>query len=114
MQVNEHNQKQKSGWFYVLVAGALEIVWASGLKYDAVPIVAVIVSLVLTYDFLIKAARLLPVGTMYAVFAGIGTVGTVVVESAVSGTITVAKIVLIMILLTCVVGLKLTGDEEPN
>ena len=106
--------KSHSGWLYVIIAGALEIVWASGLKYEAVPAIAVIVALILTFDLLIKAARLLPVGTMYAVFAGIGTVGTVIVESVLSGEIELTKIVLIFMLLTCVVGLKLTSDKESS
>lgn len=105
---------QRSPWFYVIAAGALEIVWASGLKYEAVPVVAVVVSLILTYDFLIRSAKMLPVGTMYAVFAGIGTVGTVIVESIVSGTVGIGKLALILALLACVVGLKVTSDEEAN
>ncbi len=96
-------------------AGALEIVWASGLKYPAVPVHLVIISLILTFDFLIKSAKVLPIGTMYAVFTGIGTIGTVVVESAVAGAVvSPAKIVIIMALLACVIGLKMTTQEAPR
>ena len=99
-------------WFFVVAAGLREVVWASGLKYEEVPAWLVVVSLILTFDLLVRAAKRLPVGTTYAVFAGIGTVGTVVVESVVSGTIIPpAKILIILALLACVVGLKLTGEE---
>lgn len=104
--------KQNTAWLYVIAAGLLEIVWASGLKYPAVPVVLIIVSLILSFDLLVKSARVLPVGTMYAVFTGIGTIGTVVVESIVSGAvIPPAKVLIILLLLACVIGLKLTTEE---
>lgn len=99
-------------WLYVLGAGALEIVWASGLKYDVVPAALVIVSLLVTFELLVRSARVLPVGTMYAVFTGIGTIGTIIVDSIMSGSmVPFGKIVLILLLLLCVVGLKITSDE---
>lgn len=105
-------QKQNAAWLYVIAAGALEIVWASGLKYPAVPGALVVISLILSFDLLVRSARTLPVGTMYAVFTGIGTIGTVVVESAVSGAvIRPAKALVILLLLAFVIGLKLTTEE---
>ncbi|WP_233567745.1 DMT family transporter [Cohnella faecalis] len=59
----------------------MEIIWASGFKYDAVPMIVVIISLLVSFDLIVRATKVLPVGTTYAVFAGIGTVGMVVVEA---------------------------------
>ena len=70
-------------WTYLLIAGVLEIVWAIGLKYtqgftrplaSAVTIAAMIASV----WFLAIALRTIPVGTGYAVWTGIGAVGTAI------------------------------------
>lgn len=70
-------------WVYLVIAGLLEIVWAIGLKYtdgfsrllpSAITVVAMIASVVL----LGLALRELPVGTGYAVWTGIGTVGAAI------------------------------------
>jgi quaternary ammonium compound-resistance protein SugE len=70
-------------WFYLVLAGALEIVWAIGLKYTEgftrlVPSVLVIAAMVASIWFLALALRTIPVGTGYAVWTGIGAVGTAV------------------------------------
>ncbi|MBO2531378.1 paired small multidrug resistance pump [Planifilum fulgidum] len=98
-------------WAYVLIGGALEIVWASGFKYDEVPDLLVIISLLVSFDLIIRAARVLPVGTTYAVFTAIGTVGTVVVEAVAEGRIGPLKVILLLLLLLCIVGLKVTEGE---
>jgi paired small multidrug resistance pump len=99
-------------WAYVWIGGALEIVWASGFKYEAVPPVLVIISLLVSFDLIIRATKALPVGTTYAVFTAIGTIGTVAVEAVFSGgQITWLKVVLVFLLLLCIVGLKLTSKE---
>ncbi|MEW9033024.1 MAG: SMR family transporter [Planifilum fimeticola] len=99
-------------WTYVLIGGALEIVWASGFKYDAVPDLVVLVSLLVSFDLIIRATKVLPVGTTYAVFTAIGTVGTVVVEAVSEGRIGPLKVILVLLLLLCIVGLKVTSGEE--
>jgi quaternary ammonium compound-resistance protein SugE len=68
-------------WGMLFVAGLLEIGWAVGLKYTAGftrlwPTVATAVSLVTSMVLLGLAVRTLPLGTAYAVWTGIGTVGT--------------------------------------
>lgn len=98
-------------WIYVLIGGAMEIVWASGFKYEAVPTLLVIVSLLVSFDLIIRATKVLPVGTIYAVFTAIGTVGTVAVEAVFEGQISFLKVVLILLLLLCIVGLKVTSGE---
>ncbi len=72
---------ENRAWLYVIVAGLFEVVWAIGLKYSqgfsrpwpsAVTVVAMLVSMWL----LAQAIRVLPASTGYAVWVGIGAVGT--------------------------------------
>lgn len=70
-------------WFILFVAGIFEIAWAVGLKYSEGlsklwPSVITIVCLVISMAMLAFAVRSLPVGTAYAVWTGIGAVGTVI------------------------------------
>jgi quaternary ammonium compound-resistance protein SugE len=70
-------------WLYLTVAGVLEIVWAIGLKYTEgftrlVPSVITIVAMIASVWFLAVALRTIPVGTGYAVWTGIGAVGTAI------------------------------------
>ena len=70
-------------WTYLFIAGVLEVGWALGLKYSegftrpaiAAPTVATMIA---SFFFLGLALRTLPLGTAYAVWTGIGTVGTVI------------------------------------
>lgn len=69
-------------WFLLIVAGLLEIGWAVGLKYTdgftrPWPTVAVVAAITASIVLLGLAVRSLPVGTAYAVWTGIGTVGAV-------------------------------------
>lgn len=69
-------------WFYLLLAGLMEVGWAVGLKYtDGFtrfwPSLLTAVAIVASMIFLALALRTLPMGTAYAVWTGIGTVGTV-------------------------------------
>jgi quaternary ammonium compound-resistance protein SugE len=69
-------------WLLLVVAGVLEIGWAIGLKYTdgftrLVPTIATVAAMIASMTLLGLAVRMLPVGTAYAVWTGIGTVGTV-------------------------------------
>jgi len=98
-------------WFYVILGGMLEIVWASGFKYEAVSPIVVLISLLVSFDLIIRATKAIPVGTAYAVFAGMGTIGTVVVDAIFSNeSVSWLKIAIILFLLLCIVGLKLTSE----
>lgn len=97
-------------WTYVLLGGLLEIVWASGFKYESIPSIVVLISLLTSFDLIIKATKALPVGTVYAVFAGMGTLGTTIMEMVMSGgTVSMLRIIFILMLLACIVGLKLSS-----
>ncbi|KMY51339.1 DMT family transporter [Peribacillus loiseleuriae] len=103
-------------WIYVLLAGILEIVWVSGLKYsnNILEWVVTGATIVVSFIVLVKATKHLPIGTVYAVFTGIGTAGTVIVEMVVFGEpFKLLKMILVGTLICGVIGLKmLTNDEE--
>jgi paired small multidrug resistance pump len=66
-----------------------------------------------SFDLIIRATKVLPVGTTYAVFAGIGTIGTVAVEAVFSGgSISPVKVLIVLLLLAFIIGLKLTSGKE--
>lgn len=70
-------------WFYLTLAGMLEIAWAIGLKYTQGftklwPSVWTIAAMAASMYLLAVAARTLPIGTAYAVWTGIGAVGTAI------------------------------------
>lgn len=73
-----------SGWIYLLIAGVLEIGFASTLKLTqgftkVIPTAIFVFFAVFSFYFLNKAAQTIPVGTAYAVWTGIGAFGTIVV-----------------------------------
>ncbi|PAD30212.1 DMT family transporter [Paenibacillus sp. 7523-1] len=102
-------------WLYVFIGGIIEIIWVSGLKHAsnlwewALTAAAIIIS----FALIIAASKRLPVGTVYAVFTGIGTAGTVLAEMLLFGEpFRLAKILLIGLLLCGVIGLKLVTDQQ--
>lgn len=99
-------------WVYLLLAGLLEIVWATALKTDMLggPL---ILALILSFDLLIKAVRRLEVGTAYAVFTGIGTAGLVLVDVILfKETLGFLKLFFITLLVLFIIGLKWTSDKR--
>jgi quaternary ammonium compound-resistance protein SugE len=99
----------------LIVAGVLEAVWASALGASKNftkkgPTALFVVALVLSMVGLALAMNDLPVGTAYAVWVGIGAVLTVVI-AVVRGqeVLTVARALLLAVLIGCVVGLKVVS-----
>ncbi|MBP2001848.1 paired small multidrug resistance pump [Paenibacillus shirakamiensis] len=102
-------------WLYVFIGGLIEIIWVSGLKHSSTWWAWLITVLAISLSFwlIIEASRRLPIGTVYAVFTGIGTAGTVITEMLVFGEpFRWSKTVLIMLLLAGVMGLKLITDQN--
>ena len=102
-------------WVYLLIAGLLEIVWAIGLKYTegftkpAASIVT-IVAMVASVWFLALALRTIPVGTGYAVWTGIGAVGTAILGIVLfAEPVTAARVIAIGLIVAGIVGLKLVS-----
>jgi DNA-binding transcriptional MerR regulator/multidrug transporter EmrE-like cation transporter len=101
-----------AAWVYLLLAGLLEIIWATALKMDMLggPL---ILALILSFDLLIKAVRRLGIGTAYAVFTGIGTAGLVLVDIAFfRETWDFLKVFFISLLVLFIIGLKWTSDSR--
>lgn len=99
-------------WFVLIVSGVLEAVWATALGRSEGftrlgPSIVFGVALLLSMVGLGYAMRELPVGTSYAVWVGIGASLTVAYAMA-TGTepVSAAKIVLVLGIVTCVIGLK--------
>ncbi len=100
-------------WFYLVLAGLLEVSWAAGLKYTEgftkpIPTGFTLLAMLLSVVMLGLALRQLPLGTAYAVWAGIGTVGTaiygIVALNEPAGALRIAAIGLIAL---GIAGLKL-------
>jgi quaternary ammonium compound-resistance protein SugE len=100
-------------WTYLIVAGVLEIVWAIGLKYTEgftklVPSLVTGVALVASMVFLALALRAIPVGTGYAIWTGIGAVGTAILGIVLfAEPATLARLGCIGLIVAGIVGLKL-------
>ena len=104
-------------WIKVFIAAVFEVLWVIGLKHSdsLLDWTGTIVAIVISFYGLIMAGRKLPVGTVYAVFVGLGTAGTVFSEILFFGEpLKVEKILLVLVLLAGVIGLKLVTDEEPK
>ena len=102
-------------WTYLFVAGLLEIGWAIGLKYTEgftrlVPTVLTVASMTASIALLGLALRELPVGTGYAVWTGIGAVGTAILGIALFGeAATAVRLASIALILAGIAGLKLAS-----
>jgi quaternary ammonium compound-resistance protein SugE len=104
---------QTAAWIMLLVAGLFEIGWAIGLKYTEGftrlwPSVWTAVALVASMGLLGLAVKYLPVGTAYAVWVGVGAVGTAVLGIVLLGeAATLGRIASISLIVAGIVGLKL-------
>ncbi len=99
-------------WTWLIIAGLLEIAWAVGLKYTdgftrLWPGVATVLLMLASFWCLAQAVRSLPLGTSYAIWTGIGAVGT-----ALAGIVlfkepaTAARLVCMVLIVAGIVGLK--------
>ena len=102
-------------WTYLFFAGVFEIGWAIGLKYTAgftrlVPTLLTVASMIVSLGLLGLALKTLPVGTAYAVWTGIGTVGTALLGIWLLGEpATAARLACIALIVSGIVGLKLVA-----
>jgi quaternary ammonium compound-resistance protein SugE len=103
-------------WVYLFFAGLFEIGWAIGLKYTEGftrfwPTVLTALSMIISLVLLGLALKTLPVGTGYAVWTGIGAVGTVVLGIALLGEpATAGRLICVGLIVAGIVGLKLTAS----
>jgi quaternary ammonium compound-resistance protein SugE len=100
-------------WIILVIAGGFEIAWAIGLKYTEGftrpwPTVGTVVAMIVSVVLLGLAMRSLPVGTAYAVWTGIGAVGTAMLGILLFGeAATVGRLVSLALIVAGIVGLKL-------
>lgn len=103
-------------WLSVVLAGLIEVLWVIGLKHanNTLEWAGTIICILLSFYLMLQASKHMPVGTVYAVFVGIGSTGTVIVDMLLFGEpFKLAKVALIAVLLLGVIGLKLvTGDKQ--
>lgn len=104
-------------WIYLIIAGLLEIGWAIGLKYTdgwtrAFPSLLTGATMVASFYFLSLAVKTLPIGTAYAIWTGIGTVGAAVLGVLIFGEARdVSRVLCILLIVAGIIGLKLTSPQ---
>lgn len=103
-------------WIHLAIAGLFEIAWAIGLKYTEGwtrlwPSVITILLMIASFYFLSLAVRSLPIGTAYAVWTGIGTVGAAILGMVLfDEPRDIIRIACIFLIIAGIAGLKLTSS----
>lgn len=102
-------------WIYLVIAGVFEVGWAVGLRYSQgfsklLPSILTIMGMLASFYFLSLSLKSLPLGTAYAVWTGIGTVGTVVFSVVLfKEPINFMNVIFIALIVSGIIGLKLTS-----
>jgi quaternary ammonium compound-resistance protein SugE len=105
-----------NGWIYILIAAVFEVGWAIGLKYTEGltklwPSVGTIIGMLLSFWFLSIGTKTLPVGTAYAVWTGIGAMGTAILGIILfNESREIIRILFILMIACGVVGLKVFSN----
>ena len=104
-------------WIILFLAGVLEIGWAVGLKYTEgftrpIPTLLTVGSMVASLALLGLSLKALPLGTAYAIWTGVGTLGTAVLGIALFGEdASVARLACIGLIVAGIAGLKLVSPH---
>ncbi len=104
-------------WIYLLLAGLTEVAWAVGLKYTQGwtrlwPSIITAALIAISLMLLSQALKTLPIGTGYAIWTGIGAVGTVLVGIFFfDEPRTAVRLLCIALILAGIVGLKVTSGQ---
>ncbi|EHQ53019.1 transporter [Ectothiorhodospira sp. PHS-1] len=102
-------------WLALIIAGLLEVVWAIGLKASEGftrlwPSVMTLTAMSASFWLLAQAMKTLPVGTAYAIWVGIGVVGTFILGILYYGeTLSLLRVLSVLLIVAGLVGLKLAG-----
>lgn len=103
-----------TNWLILIIAGLFEIFWAIGLKYTdgftkLIPSFFTILAMLISIWLLSISLKTLPLGTAYAVWVGIGTVGTVIAGIILfDDSINLLRIISILFIIVGIIGLKIT------
>ncbi len=102
-------------WVYLFIAGIFEVVWAIGLKYTQgftrlLPTIITVIGMVISFYFLSLATKTLPIGTGYAVWTGIGAVGSVVLGIILfNEPYNLFRVLFLIFIIIGILGLKFTA-----
>ncbi len=104
-----------TSWLVLIIAGLFEVGWAIGLKYSEGfsrfwPSLGTILAMVISVALLGLAMRQLPVGTAYAIWVGVGAVGTVILGIVLLGdSASPARLISVGFIIAGIIGLKLAA-----
>lgn len=104
-------------WLVLVIAGIFEVWWAVGLKYSEgftklFPSVLTVIGMIASFYFLSLALKELPLGTAYAIWTGIGTIGTVILGVFLfKEPIDLVRLVCIGFIVAGIIGLKLVSQH---
>ncbi|ABO51516.1 small multidrug resistance protein [Desulforamulus reducens MI-1] len=104
-------------WVYLVIAGLFEVIWAIGLKYTngftkLLPSLITLAGMAISFGFLSWALKTLPIGTGYAVWTGIGALGTVLVGMLFLGEPRdIVRVIFILQIVGGMIGLKITSGH---
>lgn len=103
-------------WIYLFIAGLFEISWAVGLKFShgftqIIPSILTVAGMIASFYFLSLALKNLPLGTAYAIWTGIGTLGTVIFGIILfREPVTAVRLLCIGLIVCGITGLKLISN----
>lgn len=104
-------------WIFLVGAGLFEVAWAAGLKEShgltrPLPTAFMVVTMAISFILLSAALKTLPIGTAYAVWVGIGAVGTALLGILfLNEPATPGRVAFLGLLIVAIVGLKATSGE---
>lgn len=99
-------------WIHLFIAGLFEIVWAIGLKYTQgftrpLPTAVTVAGMIVSFYFLSLATKILPIGTAYAVWTGIGAVGAIILGVILfKEPIDLGRVIFMLFIVVGIIGLR--------
>ncbi|WP_113675934.1 quaternary ammonium compound efflux SMR transporter SugE [Vallitalea guaymasensis] len=102
-------------WFYLVIAGAFEVVWATALKYSNgftrfYPSIITVLGMIISFYFLSIATKVLPMGTAYAIWTGIGALGSIIIGILLfKEPCSLTRVFFLLLILIGIIGLKITS-----
>ncbi len=104
-------------WIHLFIAGVFEVVWAVGLKYShgftrLYPSIVTALGMILSFYYLSLATKHLPLGTAYAIWTGIGAIGTVVLGIILfNEPRNILRLLFLCLIVISIIGLKVTSKS---
>lgn len=102
-------------WTIIVTASFFEVLWVIGLKHANSPLewIGTIFGILITFVLLSFASKRIPIGTMYTVFVGLGTMGTFLSDALLFGlAIKTPTVLFLLLLLSGIIGLKIVTQKE--